>query len=414
MRGMGFALLIAALLAAALLAWMLPRFDGAHRSAVAPAARFDLAALIGADIRGPGQAAPAAADYARALGPRPLSFPRDHGPHPEYRSEWWYFTGNLSAADGRRFGYQWVLFRLALAPDASAAAPGSGPDTASPRRSAWRANQAYMAHFALTDAAAGGFHAFERFARGAAGLAGAAADPLHLWLDDWSLTEDPAGGVWRLRARADGIDIDLELRATRAPVPQGEGGFSRKSAAAGNASYYYSISRLDSRGILRAGEHSHVVEGLSWLDREWGTSALAEDQQGWDWFALQLDDGTDLMVYRLRRKDGGIDPFSAGMLVTPNDSRLPLAADDVSLDILDTWTSPEGVRYPAGWRLRLPGRDLVLDVRPLIPDQELDLSVRYWEGAVTVTGRHAGAAVGGSGYVELVGYADAEAESPEQ
>lgn len=410
MRRMRIAVLAITVATVALLTWMLPRFDGAHRSADAPSARFDLAALIGADARGPDQA-PAAADYARVLGPRPMRFPQDHGPHSEYRSEWWYFTGNLAAADGRRFGYQWVLFRLALAPDT---ADGSiAPGTESSRTSAWRTNQAYMAHFALTDAATGRFHAFERFARGAAGLAGATIAPLRLWLEDWSLTEDPASGAWRLRVRADEIDLDLELRALRAPVLQGERGFSRKSAAAGNASYYYSISRLDTRGILRAGEHSQAVEGLSWLDREWGTSALAADQQGWDWFALQLDDGTDLMVYRLRRRDGSIDRFSAGMLVTPNDSRVPLAADDVSLDILDTWTSPEGVRYPAGWRLRLPERDLVLDVLPLIADQELDLSVRYWEGAVTVTGQHGGAPVGGRGYVELVGYAGAEAETRE-
>lgn len=411
MPRMRIALLFVAAAAVALPVGMFLRFAGDHRAADAPSARFDLAGLIGADARGPGQT-PVAGNYARVLGPQPLRFPQDHGPHPAYRSEWWYFTGNLAAADGRRFGYQWVLFRLALAPDTAddgAGIPsGIAHDAGAPRRSAWRTNQAYMAHFALTDAAAGRFHGFERFARGAAGLAGATIDPLHVWLEDWSLTEDPADGAWRLRARADEIELDLELRAVRAPVLQGERGFSRKSAAAGNASYYYSISRLDTRGILRAGEHSHAVEGLSWLDREWGTSALAADQQGWDWFALQLDDGTDLMVYRLRRRDGSIDPFSAGMLVTPDDSRVPLAAAEVSLDILDTWTSPAGVRYPAGWRLRLPGRDLVLDVHPLIPDQELALSVRYWEGAVTVSGRHAGAAVGGSGYVELVGYAGTE------
>lgn len=390
MRRLLPATLIFLALVSALLMWILQRHGDVGRSGAMDSERFDLSALLGADARGLGDHAPASG-HAQVLGPRPMIFPRDHGPHPQYRSEWWYFTGNLAGEDGRRFGYQWVLFRLALSPDAAA------------RESAWGTRQAYMAHFALTDAETGRFHAFERFARGGAGLAGAAADPLRVWLEDWSLREDPETGGWRLRVREEGIEIDLELAAVRPPVLQGDRGFSRKSARPGNASHYYSISRLDTHGILRAGGRSHHVTGLSWLDREWGTSALADDQQGWDWFALQLDDGTDLMVYLLRRKDGGIDPFSAGMLMSAQGAT-PLAAGDVSLDILDHWTSPDGTRYPSRWRIDVPERNLTLDVRPLLPNQELALSVRYWEGAVAVTGRHGELEVGGHGYVELVGY----------
>jgi predicted secreted hydrolase len=375
-------------LLATTLAWTLYR-GGTGFGIDHDAGRFELGELLGPDARGLGDNPESG--YAQVLGPRPMEFPRDHGPHPGYRSEWWYFTGNLTDDNGRRFGYQWVLFRLALSPDTPA------------RESRWGTSQAYMAHFAITDPEAGRFHAFERFARGAAGLAGSAAEPLDLWIEDWSLREDPATGVWRLRAREQDLEVDLELTAERPPVLQGDRGYSRKSAAPGNASHYYSISRLDTRGILRADGRSHHVSGSSWLDREWGTSALANDQQGWDWFSLQLDDGTDLMFYRLRRKDGGVDPFSAGMLITA-DGEARLTVDEVSLDVLDHWTSPHGTRYPSHWRIDIPARDLTLEIRPLFPAQELDLSVRYWEGAVTVSGRRAGTKIGGQGYVELVGY----------
>jgi predicted secreted hydrolase len=383
--------IIALVLVAALLSWMQQRAD---TDSADDSRRFDLAELLGTDARGLADHAPDQG-YAAVLAPRPMSFPRDHGPHPHYRSEWWYFTGNLADANGRRFGYQWVLFRLALSPDAPA------------RQSDWGTRQAYMAHFAITDPEAGHFHAFERFARGAAGLAGARGEPLDLWLEDWSLRENPETGIWRLRARERDIEIDLELTAARPPVLQGDRGYSQKSAAPGNASHYYSISRLDTHGIHRADGRQHQVRGLSWLDREWGTSALANDQLGWDWFALQLDDGTDLMVYLLRRKDGGIDPFSAGMLISA-ESSTPLTADDVSVDVLAHWTSPDGVRYPARWRIDVPEHQLTLDVRPLLAGQELELSVRYWEGAVQISGRHGEAPVGGHGYVELVGYAGAD------
>jgi predicted secreted hydrolase len=345
--------------------------------------------LLGAGGRG------AAADgggYAQALAPRNFVFPRDHGAHPDFRSEWWYFTGNLATPDGRRFGYQWVLFRNALAPRPAA------------RSSAWAANQAYMSHLAVTDVADRRFYFFERFARGAAGLAGTQPEPLRLWLEDWTLEDQTGNGDWTLRASAENIQLALEMKAIKPVVLQGDRGLSRKSAAPGNASYYYSISRLATRGILRLAGKTHVVSGSSWLDREWSTSALAEDQQGWDWFALQLDDDTDIMFYLLRRRDGTVDPFSRGVVIDRAGRTTALSQEDIVLTVLDHWRSPRGTRYPARWRLSVASRDLVLDIRPVIPDQELDASVRYWEGAVDAIGSLGARPITGRGYVELVGY----------
>ncbi|NIR32150.1 MAG: carotenoid 1,2-hydratase [Gammaproteobacteria bacterium] len=333
--------------------------------------------------------------FARVLEARELVFPRDHGPHPDYRSEWWYFTGNLQTDAGRRFGYELTFFRFALRPGEAA------------RESRWATRQVYMAHLALTDVEDKRFRFYERVVRGAAGLAGARASPFRVWAEDWFVeAPETAAFPWRLRAAVENIDLDLQLTGTKPAVLQGDQGLSRKSAAPGNASYYYSIPRLRTRGSITVGGKRFSVRGQSWMDREWGTSALARDQAGWDWFALQLDDGTDLMFYRLRRKDGAIDSFSAGSLVGPQGRKQPLAHEDVDIEVLDTWASPRGgATYPSRWRLRVPTAGLALSIQPLLSDQELDASVRYWEGAVRVSGRHGEKPVRGYGYVELTGYA---------
>ncbi len=335
----------------------------------------------------------AAAGYARATAPRAFHFPVDHGPHPDFRTEWWYFTGNLRTGGGRRFGYELTFFRVALAP--------SGPE----RPSAWATRQVYLAHLALTDVDGGRFHYFERYARGALELAGAQADPFRVWLDDWQVRAPAAGGQpWRLRAAAGNVALDLTLESPRPPVLQGEQGLSRKSAAPGNASYYYSVTRFTTQGSVQLGVERFPVTGRSWLDREWSTSALANNESGWDWFALQLDDGHDLMYYRLRKRDGTIDPYSQGVLVDPQGVVTALQRDDVQVEVLNTWTSPTGATYPAGWQLRIPKAHLELTAQPLLADQELAVTVRYWEGAVAVTGARGGLPVSGSGYVELTGY----------
>ena len=334
------------------------------------------------------------AGFARATTPHRFVFPADHGPHPAYKQEWWYYTGNLHTAEGRRFGFQLTFFRIALAPHPTTSA------------SSWTTNTVYMAHFALTDVAGDAFYASQRVERAALGLAGAQARPFRVWLDDWhaSGAAMPTGFTASLHAATDAAAIDLRVSTADPPVLQGDHGLSQKSAQPGNASYYYSMPRLVTRGTLRLRDRSYRVDGLTWMDREWSTSALAPDQAGWDWFALQLSDGSDLMWYQLRLRDGRIDPHSAGILI--RDRRgLALAPADVTLRVTDTWRSPHThVRYPAAWTVDIPSLALHLAIRPEVSDQELHGLVQYWEGAVAARGTSAGARVTGSGYVELTGY----------
>jgi predicted secreted hydrolase len=334
--------------------------------------------------------------FAKALAPREFRFPADHGPHPEFRTEWWYYTGNLATDGGRRFGFQLTFFRSALAPEM--------PE----RESAWATRQAWLAHFTVTDVEGGRFHSVERWSRGALGLAGARTAPFRVWLKDWSAAEigGPATPM-HLTATESDIGIDLVLQSGKPPVLQGERGLSRKSAEPGNASYYYSLSRMPAAGTVRVGGDAFAVTGLAWMDREWSTSSLGSDQMGWDWFSLQLSDGWDLMLYQLRRRDGTVDPASSGTLIDPAGESRPLKPADFRIEASDEWRSPRSVaRYPARWRLRIPSENLDLEVRPLLADQELDVSFRYWEGAVTIEGTHRGRPVRGNGYVELTGYAE--------
>lgn len=336
--------------------------------------------------------------FLRAAEPRPFVFPADHRPHPGFRTEWWYFTGNLRTAEGRHFGYQLTFFRFALAPRPVA------------RESRWGANELFMAHFALTDTAGRRFHHAERLARGALGLAGAGEAPLRLWAEDWEAAETSAlPWAMRLSAREGDAAIDLDLRGLKPVVLNGEKGLSRKGREPGNASYYYSLPRIETAGSVRIGGRTFAVQGTSWLDREWGTNVLGPDLEGWDWFALQLDDGRDLMLYRLRRHDGTAVPFSSGTLVAVDGNYRSLAPDEVNLDILDRWRSPaSGVLYPSRWRLRVPAVGLDLEIVPRLPEQELRATIRYWEGAVAVRGLSPGSP-GGVGYAELTGYGESGA-----
>ncbi len=332
--------------------------------------------------------------FAKALTVRDFSFPEDHGPHPDFRNEWWYITGNLDGPDGRRFGFEITIFRFSLTP-----APPE-PD------SDWRTNQVYIAHLAVTDADENRFYVAERFSRGALGLAGARAEPLRVWIDDWEIASETGDSSWRVRAADDEIALDLALTPLRQPALNGDRGLSRKSSSIESASYYYSITRLQTEGALTINGDEYRVSGLSWLDREWSTSALASDQVGWDWFALQLSDGSDLMLYNIRKRDGTADNNSSGTLSTSSGEVVGLKLDDFDIVVNSTWDSPQGGTYPSGWTLRLPERDLELYVVPVISDQELFTTVRYWEGAVDVTGTLDGERVSGRGYVELTGYAD--------
>ena len=334
--------------------------------------------------------------FPRAMAVRDFAFPTDHGPHTDYRNEWWYFTGNLDAATGRRFGYELTIFRFALSPVFEPAGASS-----------WETNQVYIGHLALTDVENGEFYVAQRYSRGAAGLAGAVAAPFRVWLDDWSVAASASAVdvTWAVEAADRQFGIRLSVTPQKPIVLNGDRGLSQKSAEPGNASYYYSIPRLHTEGSVFVDDTEIPVQGLSWLDREWGSSALARNQQGWDWFALQLSDGTDLMFYVLRQDDGKPDPQSAGTWVNADGNASHLALEDVELTVTEYWESERGGRYPSAWQIRIPSRDVRLSVKPVLANQELVTNVRYWEGAVDVVGTSGDAPIAGRGYVELTGYA---------
>ncbi len=333
--------------------------------------------------------------FTRVIEAKTFSFPEDHGPHKDYGVEWWYYTGNLETDGGRHFGFELTFFRIGLDPD---------PET---RQSRWGALQLYMAHFALTDVRSETFYSYERFSREALELAGAGASPFRVWLDDWSAeSTGPAALPFRLAAREEAVAIDLVLNSAKPIVLHGDRGLSRKSSGVGNASYYYSMTRMPTKGTVRIGEDIFRVTGNSWMDREWSTTALSDEQVGWDWFALQLSDGREVMYYQMRLRDGGIEPLSSGTLVSEDGAARRLGPEDVLISVEDHWRSPlGGSPYPSRWRLRIPSAGLDIEVTPYVQGQELDVSVRYWEGAVHVQGTSAGAPVTGDGYVEMTGYA---------
>ena len=333
--------------------------------------------------------------FQRASTTRTLEFPDDHGPHPDFQTEWWYYTGNLVSSDGDLFGYQLTFFRRALTP----------AEERVERPSNWTSDQVYMAHFALTDVSDGSFHAFERFSRGGAGLAGAQANPFTVWLYDWQVTgtED---GVYQLKASRDGIELELRLTDLKGPVLQGDLGYSQKGPLPGDASHYYSLTRLNSMGSLRVSENFYQVSGTSWMDHEFSTRALSDGQIGWDWFSVQLDDRSELMLFQIRREDGSIDPFSSGTWITADGSTSKLGLEDFQISVQDTWRSPHtGATYPAKWKISVPSKNLSLELVPLLQDQELQVSYNYWEGAVNVQGSINGEPITGKGYIELTGYA---------
>ncbi len=336
--------------------------------------------------------------YARVTGPRALRFPEDHGPHPDYRNEWWYYTGQLSDEQGREFGFQVTFFRIALSPE-----PIREP-------APWRTRQLYMGHFALTDIEGERFYAFERFARGTDELAGAQADPYRVWLGGWQAqalahTPDEALFPHRLSLAADRVALDVVLDDVLGRVAHGDNGYSRKGPGRGDASMYYAYPRLQAEGQLRLGEKRYAVTGTAWMDREWSTSVLAEHQVGWDWFALQLDDGSALMVYQLRDQAGRPDEFGYGAYLDAGGVVQQLAHDEVELEVVRRWRSDEsGRRYPVAWRLAVPRLDLSLAIEARLDHQEWTATVPYWEGAVRISGERHGETVSGRGYVELTGY----------
>lgn len=327
-----------------------------------------------------------------------FAFPRDHGAHPAFRSEWWYLTGVLATPEGRRFGVQFTLFRQALG-------PGADADRAT---NEWRSGQAYLGHFALADLAAERHWHAERLARGHPALAGVQATPFAASIDGWRLSSS-GSGFWPLRldarsaasARAPAFAADLTLTATRPPVRQGQRGLSRKGPR--SASYYYSVPRIEAAGTVTVADAHHRVAGNAWLDREWTSGALDPHQAGWDWFALHLRDGRDLMVCQLRRHDRKRSRYDFGALTSAAGSTRVLGAEDFVLEVRRRWRG-----WPVAWRLTLHGSATAgpeeLAIRAAFPDQVMELSVLYWEGVVDAT--DADGEPAGSGYMELTGYGD--------
>jgi predicted secreted hydrolase len=375
--------------------------------------------------------------WKQAIAPRIWQFPLDNGVHQEYRTEWWYFTGNLADGKGNRYGYELTFFREGMRrdrPDPNDVGPPKTsypthsdrrdpsdvgpPKTSHPAHSdrrdpsdVWSVRDIYLAHFAVTDVSGRRFTADDRVSRTGPGIAGSAADRLLVWLRDWSAKEE-AGGRMLLRAKGRGTELSIELTPLKPPVVHGQGGVSRKGDLPGQASYYASYSNLGTRGSLRTPGGTGAVEvtGVSWFDHEFGSGQLALGQAGWDWFSLHMSDGRELMIYALRRTDGSVEPASSGTIVNRSGSHKHLTLTQIKVEVLDRWrSSKSGAAYPSRWRIRVPSEGLDLAVRPVLPDQELltpeTTGVTYWEGAVEGTGLSANRPVTCRGYIELTGYA---------
>jgi predicted secreted hydrolase len=323
-----------------------------------------------------------------------LVLPADHASHPDYKIEWWYYTGNLDSAAGRRFGYQLTFFRI-----------GIDPAPVNPSR--WAVRDVFMTHLAVTDVNGKRFQFTDRANRAGPGWAGASTDSYRVWNEDWLATLGP-GHTHRLHAAADGIGVDLELAEDGPAVRHGVAGYSQMRSDPSDGSSYYSLTRMPTRGTITIDGRPVLVTGQSWMDHEFGSSMLEPDQIGWDWFSIQLSNGDDLMLFQLRRADGAIDPHSAGTLVAAPASTVPMTASQFHLAPGRTWLSDSGARYPIAWDVRVPGAQLDLHVAAAVENQELrttrSTQVTYWEGAIDVTGTAAGKAVTGRGYLEMTGY----------
>lgn len=318
-------------------------------------------------------------------------FPRDHHVHRGFKLEWWYFTGQLRTADNRVLGWQLTFFRQGI----RRGIPPGG--------SRFAVRDLMFAHFAMSDPAAGEFHFRQKLSRGAFGEAGFSDGARLAWIDDWSLALND-DGTFTIHAEDDGRVLDLRLTPEKPPVIHGRDGISQKAAGEGRASHYYSFTRLRAEGTITQNNKQQPVRGESWFDHEWATNQLAADQAGWNWLSLQLDDGSELMLYQMRLTSGAIDPYSSGSLISPEGKVTHLARDDYRMEAVDFWKSPAtGARYPLSWEINCPG--LRLRVTTPLRDQELVLKpVAYWEGLVEARGERDGRPVRGHGYLELTGY----------
>lgn len=339
-----------------------------------------------------------AQEWRQAIKPWGWNFPRDHGAHLDFRTEWWYFTGNLRNSLGEKFGYQLTFFRQGIFPKVK--------DPNQP----WALRDLYLAHFTLTDVSRNQFWFSERISRRGPRLAGASEKEMDVWLLNWKAKMN--GKKIKLEAQDDGMMLSLELIPRKPLIFHGKNGLSQKGVIKGQASYYFSFTHLETAGRIKTpGIRAPLqVRGISWYDHEFGSNQLSRDQAGWDWFSLHLSDGQDLMIYLLRRKDGSVEASSSGTLVTRSGEGIHLKLSDFKLEVLDHWkSSKSGGRYPSRWRIKIPSLRIEIEFAPLVASQELLTSgstgVIYWEGAVEGTGLSANLPINCEGYVELTGYA---------
>ncbi len=341
------------------------------------------------------------ADWALALPGWRYEFPRDHGSHRDFKTEWWYFTGNLASPEGREFGYQLTFFRQGMRRELP---PGI--------TSRFAVRDLWFAHFAVADLPGQNYRHFHRWSRGAFGEAGAreandesAAQEGWVWIEDWRAEQRP-DGTWRLRAQDGGVGIELELHSLKAPVFHGADGVSQKAAGPGRASHYYSFTRLATKGWVDIEGQRHLVEGLTWYDHEWATNQLTAEQTGWDWFSLQFEDGSELMLFQIRTRDGRRDPFSGGTWIGPDGQTTAITNADFRLEPRRHWQSSktEG-RYPVAWELEIAPLQLQLQISTPLEKQEFHQPpIFYWEGAIRAQGTRKGQALRGRGYLEMTGY----------
>jgi predicted secreted hydrolase len=340
--------------------------------------------------------ASASAQYQQAMRGYKYEFPRDNFDHPDYRTEWWYYTGNLKAADGHRFGFELTFFRQGV----------NRPTTTA---GDWDVRDIYLAHLALSDLNGGRFYHTERLNRAGPGLAGASLQQQRVWNGNWQV--EWANGQQDLQAVAEDFALHLAMTSRKPPVIHGKNGSSQKGVGAGNASHYISFTRLLTNGTVELNGKTYNVEGTSWMDHEFFSSGLDKDEVGWDWLSLQLTDNTELMLYRLRHKDGSVDPFSSGTYVDALGKSTFLGLRDFSMTpVGETFASPNTrAVYPIAWRVTVPTLGLDLQLKTPLPSQELtsdnSAGLSYWEGAITITGTKTSAPIGGVGYLEMTGYA---------
>lgn len=335
--------------------------------------------------------------FKQALPGYVFSFPRDHVSHDEFKTEWWYYTGHLESKDQKHYGYELTFFRTGV------------DELPVKQRSPWDVKDIFLAHFAITDENNKTFHYFEKLNRSGLNSAGARLDHYYVFNENWSIEQ--LGNQFVLKADTSDLGLHLLLTSVKPPVVHGKDGVSQKASCKGCASHYYSMTRLKSEGYVYLKGQSVPVSGTSWMDHEFGSNQLTSEQVGWDWYSVQLNDNTELMLYVIKKTDGSIDSNSSGTIVYADGSSKHISQSEFSITTKRQWKSPHtGGMYPMDWTINVPSQKISLNLVPVLDDQELSTAkstgVSYWEGATTVNGQVNGKSVKGQAYVEMTGYAE--------